>query len=86
VTVADRFGRNLFIARRRAGLSQEELAIGASVHRTEIGKLESGQRVARIDTMAKLMRMLEVSADDLMQGIEWMPPGPVRQGEFRAES
>lgn len=83
MTPAAQFGRNLFMARRRAGLSQEELAKRASLHRTEIGLLENGRRVARIDTLAKLMRALEVSADDLMAGIEWMPPAPTRDGQFR---
>lgn len=52
--VSVRFGANLARARRRAGLSQEELATGASLHRTEIGMLEHGQRVARINTVIKL--------------------------------
>ncbi len=82
MTVAGRFGRNLYMARRRANLSQEELGNAASLHRTEIGKLENGLRVARIDTLAKLMRVLEVSADDLMKGIEWIPPAPARVGQF----
>lgn len=83
MSVAEQFGRNLFMARRRAGLSQEELAEAASLHRTEIGKLENGLRVARVDTLAKLTRVLEINADDLMKGIEWIPPAPARVGQFR---
>jgi transcriptional regulator with XRE-family HTH domain len=83
VTPAQRFGRNLFMARRRAGLSQQELADLASLHRTEIGLLENGRRVARIDTLAKLTQSLELSANDLMAGIEWMPSAHPRPGQFR---
>ncbi len=83
MTTAERFGRNLWCARRRAGLSQEVLAKRASVHRTEVGKLENGQRLPRIDTLIKLKTVLEVSADDLLTGIEWMPPAPARDGQFR---
>ena len=41
--MAERFGRNLHAARRRAGFSQEELAAFAALHRTEIGLLENGR-------------------------------------------
>jgi transcriptional regulator with XRE-family HTH domain len=83
VTVAERFGSNLREVRRRAGLSQEELAFRASLHRTEIGLLERGIRVPRIDTLIKLAGGLEVDAADLLAGIEWQAAPPV-QGRFRA--
>lgn len=83
MTVAERFGRNLLMARRRVALSQEELARASSTHRTEIGLLENGRRVPRIDTLAKLARVLEVTPNDLMKDIEWMPPAPAREGQFR---
>lgn len=85
MTPAEQFGRNLFMARRRVGLSQEQLAALAALHRTEIGMLEHGQRLPRIDTLVKLKTALEVSADDLLTGIEWMPPAPARQGQFRED-
>jgi transcriptional regulator with XRE-family HTH domain len=52
--VAERFGRNLSRARRHAVLSQEDLAGLAGVHRNEIGLLEQGRRVPKIDTLIKL--------------------------------
>jgi len=82
VSVARRFGRNLVRCRKRAGYSQEQLALLASLHRTEIGKLERGERLARIDTLVKLSGSLEVSADDLLDGLDWTPGGP-RIGSFR---
>jgi transcriptional regulator with XRE-family HTH domain len=40
--VGERFGANLRCVRRREGLSQEALAVRASLHRTEIGRPEEG--------------------------------------------
>lgn len=52
--VARRIGHNVFLARRRAGYSQEELGRRCSLHRTEIGMIESGARLPRSDTLMKL--------------------------------
>lgn len=46
--VAGQFGRNLTYCRKRAKLSREELAVRASLHRTAVGQLERGERVARV--------------------------------------
>jgi len=81
VTVAETFGENLTIYRRRAGLSQEELGFRASLHRTEIGELERGVRVPRIDTLVKLAGALSVPPGDLLKGIAWRPGG-TRSGRF----
>jgi transcriptional regulator with XRE-family HTH domain len=72
-TTAERFGRNLFMARRRAGYSQEELAARCSLHRTEIGLVENGRRLPRVDTLMKLAGALGVGAEELLRGIEWTP-------------
>lgn len=71
--VAARFGKNLARARRLAGLSQEELAQRASLHRTEIGMLEHGQRVARIDTVIKVAGAMAIEPRELLDGIHWTP-------------
>jgi DNA-binding XRE family transcriptional regulator len=52
--VAGKFGDNLARCRRVAGMSQDELSIRASVHRTEISQLERGLRLARVDTREAL--------------------------------
>ncbi len=79
--VSDRFAANLIRIRKEADLSQEELAVLASVHRTEISLLERGVRLPRLDTLVKVAASLEVSADELLEGIEWTP-GEQRQGRF----
>jgi transcriptional regulator with XRE-family HTH domain len=84
VDIATRFGENLSRCRKRADLSQEELSVRASLHRTEISQLERGLRVARVDTLIKLARSLEVSADDLLAGMGW-DPGGTKIGKFKPE-
>ena len=81
--VAETFGDNLIRARKLADVSQDELAVRASVHRTEISQIERGLRVPRIDTLIKLAASLEVSADELLAGLEWKPGGTV-YGRFRS--
>jgi transcriptional regulator with XRE-family HTH domain len=71
--IAERFGRNLRRCRRRQDMGQERLSEFASLHRTEIGQLERGLRVPRIDTLLRLAGALEVSADRLLDGIVWVP-------------
>ena len=68
--VAGRFGDNLVRTRRLAGLSQDELSVRASVHRTEISQLERGLRLARVDTIVKLCGSLEADPAELLAGIE----------------
>jgi transcriptional regulator with XRE-family HTH domain len=79
---ANRLGRNLFMARRRAGFSQEELGAMACLHRTEIGMVENGTRLPRVDTLIKLASALGVKAEELLAGIEWIVPAPTRSGSF----
>ncbi|HEY3434777.1 MAG TPA: helix-turn-helix transcriptional regulator [Solirubrobacterales bacterium] len=79
---AKRLGRNLFMARRRIGFSQEELGALACLHRTEIGFIEGGRRLPRVDTLVKLASALDVRAEELLDGIEWTVPAPSRPGAF----
>jgi transcriptional regulator with XRE-family HTH domain len=71
--VAHRFGENLRRVRRRAGISQEELGMRSSLHRTEIGLLERGARVPRIDTLIKIASALAIPPGELLEGIDWTP-------------
>jgi len=82
VDIAARFGDNLARQRKRADISQEETAVRAGVHRTEVSQLERGLRVARADTIAKLAAALEIDPGELFEGIVW-EPGNMRRGRFR---
>ncbi len=72
---ATRFGKNLARHREQAGLSQEELGVRASLHRTAVGQLERGERVARADTVVKLAGSLGISPEMLLEGLQWTPGG-----------
>lgn len=82
MNVAARFGENLANHRKRAHLSQEGLAARAGLHRTEIGVLERGKRLARIDTLVKLAGALDISVEHLLEGIAWSPTVPQQAGEW----
>jgi transcriptional regulator with XRE-family HTH domain len=81
LAVAGRFGENLRRVRNREDLSQERLGKRASLHRTEVGKLEHGERVCRIDTLIRLAGAMAVSPGELLDGIYWVP-GPEAEGAF----
>ena len=85
VDFGDRFGKNLVACRKRAGLSQEELGFRATLHRTEVGMLERGIRLPRIDTLIKLSGALGIPPGELLVGLDWTPGGP-RTGEFRVSA
>jgi transcriptional regulator with XRE-family HTH domain len=85
MSVAKQFGANLSRLREQSGITQEDLAFRASLHRTEIGLLERGGRIPKIDTLAKLAGALEVEPGQLFEGIVWQP-GDVRRGRFASAS
>jgi transcriptional regulator with XRE-family HTH domain len=64
------FAANLIKRRKRARMSQEELADAADIHRTHVSLLERGRREPRLGTIVKLARALKVSPSRLLDGIE----------------
>ena len=72
----DRFAVNLRRARKRSGISQEELGFRCELHRTEISLLERGGREPRLGTIVKLAGALDTPVAELCEGIRWLPhPG-----------
>jgi len=65
--------RNL---RRRAVMSQEDLAEKSGVARDTISKLESGQRGAYPSTIRKLAAGLDVEPRMLLGGVEYLEEEP----------
>lgn len=78
----ERFRANLLRARRRTGLSQEQLSDLAALHRTAIGLMESGERIPRIDTLIRLAASLEVTPGDLLDGLDWVPVRDGAKGSY----
>lgn len=65
--------------RRRAVMSQEQLARRSGVARDTISKLETGQRRAYPTTIRKLATGLEVEPQLLMGGVEYLDEEPVEE-------
>jgi transcriptional regulator with XRE-family HTH domain len=74
MTVAEQIGRNLRRARRQACMTQEDLSRRTGLHRSEIGKLERGLRVPRLDTAIKILEGTNADPRDLFEGIAWHGP------------
>ena len=61
-----KFGRKVREERMKSGLSQEELAFRAGVHRTYIGMVERAEKNITLRNIEKIARALELSAKDLL--------------------
>ncbi len=64
-----RFGKRLSELRRVKGLSQEELAFHAGLHRTYVSSAERGQRNVSLVNIEKLAKALEIDLADLFAGM-----------------
>jgi transcriptional regulator with XRE-family HTH domain len=66
ITARARFAVNLRSARLAHGLSQEELAGRAGLHRNYIGSVERNEKNISIDSMERLAIVLGVDVVDLL--------------------
>ncbi|MEZ5077198.1 MAG: helix-turn-helix transcriptional regulator [Solirubrobacterales bacterium] len=82
-SVLGRFAANAQARRSAAGLSMEQLAYRASLHRTEVEVILRGERNVTLMTLVKLCGALEVTPDELFDGLSWNPPPPIPTGELR---
>ena len=64
-TIEKRFGERVRELRRSRGLSQEELAFKAGVHRTYLGSIERGERNPSLRNIAAIAEALDVTLSDL---------------------
>ena len=65
----ERFAINLRKARKKKGISQEELGFRCDLHRTEISLLERAGRDPRLATIVRLSRALEITPAQLLRGV-----------------
>ena len=63
-------GDELRKARKEAGLSQEDLASQAGLHRTYISLLERGLRSPTVDVLLRLCAAMGVSASKIIARLE----------------
>jgi transcriptional regulator with XRE-family HTH domain len=69
------FGRAVRDCRSRRGLSQEQLADLAGIHRTYIGGIERGERNPTLTMIHRLARALRVRPTRLLGSEEPQPAG-----------
>ena len=79
------FGTSVRIWRTRLGISQEELAGRASLHRTYICDVERGARNVTLRSIEKLAQALEISVSTLLGYAREPLVKGVRAQEFAAE-
>jgi transcriptional regulator with XRE-family HTH domain len=65
-----KFGDRLRNLRKAKGLSQEELAEIAELHRNYIGGIERGERNVALLNIIRLAQALEESPSELLKGLE----------------
>ncbi len=53
-------GSNLWDARKKLGLTQEQVAERSGVHATEVSRIEAGKRDPRVSTLERLAAAVEV--------------------------
>lgn len=63
------FGERVKAVRQEQGLSQEDLADQADLHRNYISQIECGRRNLSLLNILKLARALKVSASKLIENI-----------------
>ena len=64
------FGRVVRDARRKLGISQEELAARCDLHRNAIGLIERGERSPSLDTILAIADGLGIGASRLVSSVE----------------
>ncbi|MDM9385786.1 helix-turn-helix transcriptional regulator [Chlorogloeopsis sp. ULAP01] len=67
--ILKKFGERVRDERLKQGLSQEELAEKASLHRTYIGMIERAEKNITLINIAKIAKALEMNVDELLKGI-----------------
>jgi len=63
------FGEIVRDERKAKGLSQEELAEKAGLHRTYIGMIERGEKNITLSNISKIARALEIPINELFKNL-----------------
>ena len=74
------FGLTIKRWRRESGISQEELAWRAGLHRSYVADIERGARNASLQTIEKLAKALKISLSTLFEPLEQTTEGGPEQG------
>jgi transcriptional regulator with XRE-family HTH domain len=63
------FGARLREVRTARGMSQEELAFAAKLHRTYVGGIERGTRNPSLSNVVRLAKALRMTPSELLEGV-----------------
>jgi transcriptional regulator with XRE-family HTH domain len=67
--ILSKFGQKVREERQKQGLSQEDLAEKAGVHRTYIGMIERAEKNITLINIEKIANALGIPIDELLKGI-----------------
>lgn len=67
--ILEKFGKRVRDERLKQGLSQEQLAEKAGLHRTYIGMIERAEKNITLINIEKVAKALEISVEELLRGI-----------------
>lgn len=67
---ANQLGKRIAYLRKKVSFSQEDLSLESGVHKNYISELENGKRNPSLMTLAKLAKALNVTLEQLFQGID----------------
>ncbi len=59
------FGLKIIELRKKAGISQDELAFRSDIHRAYMGTIERGEKSVTLNTIEKIAKGLGVKVKDL---------------------
>ena len=76
-----RLGHNVAVRRLRAGLSRAEVARRALVSEPWLKTAEDGRAGSTIDAWVRLAGALDVTLDELLEGVTWIPAPVEDAGE-----
>lgn len=64
------FGAQVRVARRRRGLSQDDLAVRSGLHRTYVGGIERGERNPSLTNIVRLAAALDTPVAELVRDLD----------------
>ena len=67
IRVVGNLGSNLKAARKKLGLTQEEVAARSGVHATEVSRIEAGKRDPQVSTVERLAGAVELRPGQLLE-------------------
>jgi transcriptional regulator with XRE-family HTH domain len=68
-----RFADNLYRAREKADVSQEDAAALAALTRSSLDRIENGESIPRLEVVVRIAGAYSVSVGELVEGITWKP-------------